>query len=229
MTHHYELGLQTGAHCIDCPPALAVARQNTFRKVYGYALYKNGRYACIKYPMEGYSADVAGRSFHHGRFIQRLRHAAAGVPTVTVREGNVRRLMNGAFRASGEGVHIQVAAVGSWLSCRCRLCREKGHLHFVLGGTGWQLCRGLIRNDSQVLVSAAAGAAAGGCSPRTVDQGLDWSEGEPVSGVQYKTGDGEVRTAKAHLTVVCDGMYSQFRCVEEQRETQWERLQSWRA
>ena len=32
-----------------------------------------------------------------------------------------------------------------------------------------------------------------------------------MSGVQYKAGDGEVRTARAHLTIVCDGMYSQFR------------------
>lgn len=33
-----------------------------------------------------------------------------------------------------------------------------------------------------------------------------------MSGVQYKTADGEVRTARAHLTIVADGMYSQFRC-----------------
>ncbi|KAI8470182.1 MAG: SE-domain-containing protein [Monoraphidium minutum] len=107
------------------------------QKVYGYALYKAGRYACIKYPMDGYSPDVAGRSFHHGRFVQRLRYAAAGMPGVTAREATVRRLLN--------------------------------------------------------------------------DQGGDWSEGEPVSGVQYRTADGELRTARAHLTVVCDGMYSQFR------------------
>jgi hypothetical protein len=64
-------------------------------QVYGYALYKNGKFACVKYPMEGYSADVAGRSFHHGRFVQRLRYAAASVPDVCLREGTVRRLING--------------------------------------------------------------------------------------------------------------------------------------
>jgi 2-polyprenyl-6-methoxyphenol hydroxylase-like FAD-dependent oxidoreductase len=41
--------------------------------------------------------------------------------------------------------------------------------------------------------------------------GTDWIEGQPVSGVQYKTADGTLRTASAHLTVVCDGMYSTFR------------------
>lgn len=43
------------------------------------------------------------------------------------------------------------------------------------------------------------------------DRGEDWSEGQPVSGVQYKGADGTVREARAHLTVVCDGMYSSFR------------------
>lgn len=37
------------------------------QKVYGYALFKNGKDAVVEYPMEGYSEDVAGRSFHHGR------------------------------------------------------------------------------------------------------------------------------------------------------------------
>jgi len=37
------------------------------QKVYGYALMKNGKDAVVEYPMEGYSEDVAGRSFHHGR------------------------------------------------------------------------------------------------------------------------------------------------------------------
>lgn len=35
-------------------------------QVYGYALFKNDGKAVVKYPMEGQSADVAGRSFHHG-------------------------------------------------------------------------------------------------------------------------------------------------------------------
>eukprot|EP00877_Chromochloris_zofingiensis_P011908 jgi/Chrzof1/6971/Cz02g06030.t1 len=107
------------------------------QKVYGYALYKDGNYACVEYPMEGYSQDVAGRSFHHGRFVQRLRTHAASCPSVTAREAFVKRLLN--------------------------------------------------------------------------DKGEDWAEGQPVSGVQYKAADGKMRTASAHLTIVCDGMYSNFR------------------
>lgn len=36
-------------------------------QVYGYALFKSGKQAAVKYPIEGYTEDVAGRSFHHGK------------------------------------------------------------------------------------------------------------------------------------------------------------------
>lgn len=107
------------------------------QKVYGYALFKNNKSAVVKYPLELYSEDVAGRSFHHGRFIQKLRLAAAASPNVTIREGIVKSLING----SGE----------------------------------------------------------------------QWTEGEVVTGVTYRQKDGIVRTARAHLTLVCDGMYSNLR------------------
>jgi hypothetical protein len=150
-------------------------------QVFGYALYKNGRYASIKYPIEGYGLDVAGRSFHHGRFVQQLRLAAAAMPGVTAREATVRRLLNGAFRSSMRR------------AC-CVLCVV------CVGSSG-----------AQTTLSTDAYPTAAQPTDSKTDEGNDWNEGEPVSGVQYKTGDGEVRTAKAHLTVVCDGMYSQFR------------------
>jgi len=37
-----------------------------------------------------------------------------------------------------------------------------------------------------------------------------WSM-QVVSGVMYKTPDGVERVARAHLTIVCDGMYSNLR------------------
>ena len=37
------------------------------QRVYGYAIIKDGRSACVKYPTEGFDEDVSGRSFHHGR------------------------------------------------------------------------------------------------------------------------------------------------------------------
>eukprot|EP01025_Chloroclados_australasicus_P010239 TRINITY_DN1408_c0_g1_i1.p1 TRINITY_DN1408_c0_g1~~TRINITY_DN1408_c0_g1_i1.p1 ORF type:complete len:546 (-),score=66.46 TRINITY_DN1408_c0_g1_i1:926-2476(-) len=77
-------------------------------KVYGYALFKDGGEAVVKYPVEGYSEDVAGRSFHHGRFVQRLRQAAKSEQSVTVRQGTVRRLIN----ANGEAWKEDEAVCG---------------------------------------------------------------------------------------------------------------------
>lgn len=105
--------------------------------VQGYCLFKNGKEALMQYPLDGMGPDVAGRSFHHGRFIQRLRQAAAAAPNVTVRQATVKRLIN--------------------------------------------------------------------------DKGEDWEEGQVVTGVRYRGADGADTAALAHLTIVCDGMYSIFR------------------
>ncbi|KAK9830165.1 hypothetical protein WJX72_010091 [[Myrmecia] bisecta] len=118
------------------------------QKVYGYCMYKNGKEAKVHYPTEGFTGDIAGRSFHNGRFVQRLRQAAAGVSNVTVRQAKALHLIN--------------------------------------------------------------------------DQGSAWQEGQVVGGVQYQplayegsaimsTEGGPARTARANLTIVCDGMNSSLR------------------
>jgi squalene monooxygenase len=58
-------------------------------------MFKEGKEAKVAYPTEGLGDDVAGRSFHHGRFVQNLRQAAAGQAGVTVRQAYVRKLVNG--------------------------------------------------------------------------------------------------------------------------------------
>lgn len=121
-----RLGLQ---HCVDGIDA---------QRVTGYALFKGEQSTVVGYPVDGLPKDVAGRSFHHGRFVQKLRESAAAVDTVTVREATVKRLIN--------------------------------------------------------------------------EEGGEWQEGEVVTGVAYKpSGEGAERTARAHLTIVCDGMYSGLR------------------
>lgn len=47
--------------------------------------------------------------------------------------------------------------------------------------------------------------------PAPADQGGDWEEGQVITGVRYKAADGQEAVAAAHLTVVCDGMYSTLR------------------
>lgn len=107
------------------------------QKVFGYCMFMDGNEAKVQYPAEGFTSEVAGRSFHNGRFVQRLRQAAASQPNVTARQGIAKRLLN----ADGE----------------------------------------------------------------------EWQDGEVVTGVAYSSQAGGERAAKAHLTVVCDGMYSSLR------------------
>lgn len=50
------------------------------QRVLGYALFKDGKKTRLSYPLEKFHSDVAGRSFHNGRFIQRMREKAATLP-----------------------------------------------------------------------------------------------------------------------------------------------------
>ncbi|KZV30171.1 squalene monooxygenase [Dorcoceras hygrometricum] len=63
------------------------------QQVYGYVLYKEGKYAKLTYPLQEFSSDISGRSFHHGRFIQRLRQKAASLPNVRMEQGTVMSLI----------------------------------------------------------------------------------------------------------------------------------------
>ena len=76
-----ELGLQD---CLDDIDA---------QLVHGYVLFKQGEQAQLNYPTESHGPDVAGRSFHNGRFVQRLRHRAAAARGVSLRQGSVKRLV----------------------------------------------------------------------------------------------------------------------------------------
>lgn len=50
------------------------------QRVFGYALFKDGKNTRLSYPLEKFHSDVSGRSFHNGRFIQRMREKAATIP-----------------------------------------------------------------------------------------------------------------------------------------------------
>lgn len=50
------------------------------QRVFGYALFKDGKNTRLSYPLEKFDSDVSGRSFHNGRFIQRMREKAATLP-----------------------------------------------------------------------------------------------------------------------------------------------------
>ncbi|CAN1131417.1 Squalene monooxygenase SE2 [Linum perenne] len=63
-----ELGLQDCVEDIDA------------QRLFGYAMFKDGKRIRISYPLGKSQEKVAGRSFHNGRFIQKMRTKAASLP-----------------------------------------------------------------------------------------------------------------------------------------------------
>ncbi|CAH8355898.1 unnamed protein product [Eruca vesicaria subsp. sativa] len=65
------------------------------QKAPGLALYKDGNKALIPFPMEdkNFPYEPTGRSFHNGRFVQRLRQKASSLPNVQLEEGTVKSLI----------------------------------------------------------------------------------------------------------------------------------------
>nr|AEM89290.1 squalene epoxidase 2 [Eleutherococcus senticosus] len=76
-----ELGLEDCVNEIDA------------QRVFGYALYMDGKNTRLSYPLEKFHADVAGRSFHNGRFVQRMREKASSLPNVRMEQGTVTSLV----------------------------------------------------------------------------------------------------------------------------------------
>ncbi|KAL0412646.1 UNVERIFIED_CONTAM: Squalene monooxygenase SE1 [Sesamum radiatum] len=76
-----ELGLEDCVGDIDA------------QRVFGYALYKDGKNTKLSYPLEKFDSDVSGRSFHNGRFIQRMREKAATLSNVRLEQGTVTSLI----------------------------------------------------------------------------------------------------------------------------------------
>lgn len=61
---------------IVCPYVDCV-KEIDAQRVLGYALFKDGKHTKLSYPLEAFDSDVSGRSFHNGRFVQRMRDKAA--------------------------------------------------------------------------------------------------------------------------------------------------------
>ncbi|GMJ06970.1 DROUGHT HYPERSENSITIVE 2, SQUALENE EPOXIDASE 1 [Hibiscus trionum] len=88
-----ELGLE------DCVDEIDAVR------ILGYVLYKDGKGVPISFPLEKYQSHVAGRNFHNGLFVQRLRNKAASLRNVSLEQGTVTSLIeeNGTVK----GVHYK--------------------------------------------------------------------------------------------------------------------------
>ncbi|KAI8550129.1 hypothetical protein RHMOL_Rhmol06G0080500 [Rhododendron molle] len=120
-----ELGLQDCVENIDA------------QRVFGYALFKDGRNTRLSYPLEKFHSDVSGRSFHNGRFIQKMREKAATLPNVRLEQGTVTSLLEekGTIKGvqyknkNGEEVSayapLTIVCDGCFSNLRKSLCKPK--------------------------------------------------------------------------------------------------------
>ncbi|KAL2322420.1 hypothetical protein Fmac_026799 [Flemingia macrophylla] len=76
-----ELGLEDCVEQIDA------------QRMLGNVIFKDEKKTKLQYPLEKFSYDVAGRAFHNGRFIQRMREKASALENVRMEQGTVTSLL----------------------------------------------------------------------------------------------------------------------------------------
>ncbi|KAG2553606.1 squalene monooxygenase SE1-like [Panicum virgatum] len=148
-----ELGLEDCVEEIDA------------QRVLGYALFKDGRNTKLAYPLEKFHSDVAGRSFHNGRFIQRMRQKAASLPNVQLEQGTVTSLLeeNGTVKGvqyktkSGEELKafapLTIVCDGCFSNLRRALCSPKVDVPSCFVGLVLENCQLPHPNHGHVILA----------------------------------------------------------------------------
>ncbi|XP_010936193.2 squalene monooxygenase SE1 [Elaeis guineensis] len=148
-----ELGLE------DC------VKEIDAQRVLGYALYKDGKNTRLPYPLEKFHSDVAGRSFHNGRFIQRMREKAASLPNVQLEQGTVTSLLeeNGMVKGvsyktkSGEELKayapLTIVCDGCFSNLRRSLCSPKVEVPSCFVGLVLENCQLPHPNHGHVILA----------------------------------------------------------------------------
>lgn len=103
------------------------------QRVFGYALYKDGKNARLSYPLQKFDADVTGRSFHNGRFIQRMREKASSLPKYKFQLESSKFIFNPSFTSSyclshPNSMQCKTRARNCHISTRRKWNRRRGAL-----------------------------------------------------------------------------------------------------
>ncbi|XP_052203718.1 squalene monooxygenase SE1-like [Diospyros lotus] len=148
-----ELGLEDCVEEIDA------------QRVFGYALFKDGRNTRLSYPLEKFHSDVSGRSFHNGRFIQRMREKAASLPNVRLEQGTVTSLLeeNGVIKGvqykteNGEEMAayapLTIVCDGCFSNLRRSLCNPKVDVPSCFVGLVLENCELPFANHGHVVLA----------------------------------------------------------------------------
>ncbi|KAL3640354.1 Squalene epoxidase 1 [Castilleja foliolosa] len=130
------------------------------RRMIGYAVCKDGKYAELPY-----AADVAGRSFHNGRFIQKMRDKADTLPNVKLTQGTVTSLLeeNGTVRGvqyrTKEGRELKAYAPltivcdGCFSNLRRSLCTSKVDILSSFVGLILENCEVPFENYGHIILA----------------------------------------------------------------------------
>ncbi|KAL5753191.1 hypothetical protein ACOSQ2_023698 [Xanthoceras sorbifolium] len=147
-----ELGLEDCVEGIDA------------QRVLGYALFKDGKNTRLSYPLEKFHSDVAGRSFHNGRFIQRMREKAATLPDVRIEQGTVTSLLeeNGTIKGvqykTKDGQErrtyapLTIVCDGCFSNLRRSLCKPKVDVPSCFVGLVLENCQLPFENHGHVIL-----------------------------------------------------------------------------
>ncbi|KAF8090123.1 hypothetical protein N665_0486s0021 [Sinapis alba] len=148
-----ELGLE------DC------VKEIDAQRVLGYALFKDGKHTQLSYPLETFDSDVAGRSFHNGRFVQRMREKAATLSNVRLEQGTVTSLLeeNGTVKGvqykTKEGNELRLYAPltvvcdGCFSNLRRSLCKPKVDVPSTFVGLVLENCELPFANHGHVVLA----------------------------------------------------------------------------
>ncbi|KAF5749692.1 Squalene monooxygenase isoform 1 [Tripterygium wilfordii] len=148
-----ELGLEDCVEDIDA------------QRVLGYALFKDGKNTRLSYPLENFHSDVAGRSFHNGRFIQKMREKAATLDNVRFEQGIVTSLLkeNGTIKGvvykTKDGQELKAYAPltfvcdGCFSNLRRSLCNPKVDMPSCFVGLVLENCDLPFANHGHVILA----------------------------------------------------------------------------
>ncbi|BAT88759.1 hypothetical protein VIGAN_05236100 [Vigna angularis var. angularis] len=151
-----ELGLED---CVD---------QIDAQRVLGYVLFMDGKKTKLPYPLEKFHAEVAGRSFHNGRFVQMMREKAAALQFVRMEQGTVTSLLEqdnknvvGVQYRTKDGQQLKAYAPltvicdGCFSNLRRSLCHPKAQFGDVMksGRFDLSVCTSLLESPNMFLAT----------------------------------------------------------------------------
>lgn len=115
----WRLGIATDREKKDCLEDIDAI------PCYGYQILFHGEPVHIPYPSSDPNVEPAqGRSFHHGRFIQKLRAAALNTPNVTVVESTVTSIVRDAYTDTVLGVESLTAGKKDYYFGGLTICAD---------------------------------------------------------------------------------------------------------